>query len=441
MKILFANIPWWESDKDALRQGIRAGSRWPFTRHAFHRPDAFEFGGYLPFPFFLGHAATHTKMLLPDSDVEIRDSIARGESEKVFCDYIASSRPDWVVLETATPALEHDCQFIAELGLNMPKTKVVLCGPIDEKKYEELFWRYENIHAIVEGEYDKQIAKSIGLKDRRVIKHDLLTTNEMNSAPPPMWDEACATHYWDACPKGQKSPQLQLWASRGCPYKCCFCVWPAVMTGHDPDGTKPRAVRHYSAAYVERHIRQRLVLHPYQSIYLDDDTFNLQDRHVLEICAVMNGIGLPWSAMCRADTIKKETWLAMKESGCFGVKIGFESGSQYVIDHIVNKKLDLKEAEETCKWLQSIGINIHTTWTVGLPGETKEQQALTLNTIERFYRLGVHTTHQLSGTAVVDGTPLDRIAHGEKLSKYDGATPDGFVPMSDGQRKIESMRE
>ena len=79
----------------------------------------------------------------------------------------------------------------------------------------------------------------------------------------------------------------------------------------------------------------------FNTIYFDDDTFNLGNRHVLNMCEVMRKINKPWAAMCRADTIKMETWKVMKDSGCFGVKLGFESGNQFVVDKIVNKHLDL----------------------------------------------------------------------------------------------------
>lgn len=71
------------------------------------------------------------------------------------------------------------------------------------------------------------------------------------------------------------------------------------------------------------------------SIYFDDGTFNIGNRHVERMSAVMRKIGLPWSAMCRADTISLDLWTAMKDSGCVGVKLGFESGNQYVVDKIV----------------------------------------------------------------------------------------------------------
>jgi hypothetical protein len=75
-----------------------------------------------------------------------------------------------------------------------------------------------------------------------------------------------------------------------------------------------------------------------------------------------------------------------------------------------------------------------------LPGETKEQQAETLKMIDDMYQFKCHTTHQLSGTATVDGTPLDAISKGAHLEKYDAATNEGFFATPDGQLKIERMK-
>jgi radical SAM superfamily enzyme YgiQ (UPF0313 family) len=167
---------------------------------------------------------------------------------------------------------------------------------------------------------------------------------------------------------------------------------------------------------------------------------NLGDKHTIGIAEAMNRIGLPWSAMCRADTVKLSTWDAMKDAGCFGVKIGMESGSQQVIDQIVNKKLDLADIENRIlPYLKGIGLKVHTTWTVGLPGETPAQANETLRMIERLYAKGLHHTHQLSGTATIEGTPLDSIAQGKSLKAYPGASNEGFSIDGDGQKKIEVL--
>ena len=445
LKILFSNPPWWmASDDGTLRMGIRAGSRWPFTRHAVHQPDSFRFGGYLPFPFFMGYAASHTKADFPHAEVILRDSVARGESYEAYFAAVAQMAPDWLFLETATPAWKHDEQLITFLWAAFPKMRLILGGTLDCDQADAILSRHLNVAAIVRGEYDKQVSKVIRGEAQGLLSHDLLTVEQMNAAPDPMFDEECATHYADGCPKGQKFPQLQVWTSRGCPYRCCFCVWPAVMTGNDPDGTKPRAVRSYSPEYLERFLTARLKVaadagQPYQSIYLDDDTFNLTNKHVEAIAPVMKRINLPWSAMCRADTLKPENWQLMFDSGCFGVKIGCESGSQDVIDTVINKHLNLHDVE--FKWLpllKKIGFTVHTTWTEHAPGETEIQRRMTHEMIARLYRNGLHDTHQLSSMAVHDGTPLHTMLATGPLRKYPGLKAEaGYQPTSDGQLGIE----
>lgn len=445
MKILFSNPVWWsKGEHGELRAGIRAGSRWPFSVGTRSKPDQPAYGEYLPYPMFLGFAASWCQREFPDAEVVLRDSLARRESYATFLEYIAAFKPDFVVVETATPSWEHDrhvCKLIQEAHND---AKIIITGTITTTRHGEInalgYWA-------VKGEYEKGVCEVIRdyqkpqYRGPFTVEHMLLTAEEMNAAPYPMYDERYALAYLDSCPTGQEQPELTVWTSRGCVFKCCFCAWPAVMTNDDPDGNKARKMRFYSPEYVEGWIRSRLAMNPgIQSIRLDGDTENMGDKHTLGICAAMKRIGLPWSAMCRADTVSLSTWDAMKDAGCFGVKIGMESGSQRVVDEIVNKKLNLADINgRILPHLKSIGLNVHTTWTVGLPGETYSEANETLHMIEWLYTHGLHKTHQLSGTATIEGTPLDSVARGEKLKAYPGATNEGFSVSGDGQSKVESM--
>jgi radical SAM superfamily enzyme YgiQ (UPF0313 family) len=388
---------------------------------------------------FAGFAASWCQRAFPDAQVVLRDSLARRESYETFLNYIASWRPDFVVIESATPSWDHDkhvCRLINEAH---PDAQIIITGTITTTRHQEIS---DLGYYAVQGEYEKGVALIIGSpKMAKVIPHMLMTSEEMNAAPYPMYDEKYALTYFDACPTGQESPELVLWTSRGCPYKCCFCAWPAVMTNNDPDGASPRKVRYYTPEYIEGWARHRIAQNPgIKSIRLDDDTMNLGDKHTLGIAAAMKRIGLPWSAMCRADTVKLSTWNIMQDAGCFGVKLGMESGSQRVIDQIVNKRLDLADIESRIlPYLKSIGLKVHTTWTVGLPGETPQEANETLRMIERLYSAGLHQTHQLSGTATIEGTPMDSIAQGKSLKAYPGATNEGLLISGDGQAKVEFM--
>lgn len=73
MKILFSNPPWWDINDNSVRGGIRAGSRWPFTQPVRSRPDHSVWGEYVPYPFFMGYAATYTARAT-GAKVRLRDS-------------------------------------------------------------------------------------------------------------------------------------------------------------------------------------------------------------------------------------------------------------------------------------------------------------------------------------------------------------------------------
>jgi radical SAM superfamily enzyme YgiQ (UPF0313 family) len=410
---------------------VRAGSRWPFTFMLPTPPD-FTNTNLQPYPFFMGYATTYVAKHTA-ADVVFRDSIALRESYDRYYAYLRQEKFDYIVIESASPSWDHDRELIIEIKRLLPETRIVVTGPITSMGVSLL--DAAPIHACARGEYEKGVTRIIEGAEG-VVDFDLLTVEEMNQAPFPYYDAVIAHRYFDHNPKGQLAPHAQVWSSRGCPYKCIFCVWPATMTGNDPDGTKKRTVRHYSADYMEAFLTELVQKYRYRSIYFDDDTFNLGDKHVERMCAVMRKIGVPWAAMCRADTSRMELWREMKESGCFGVKIGFESGNQSVVDNIVNKRLDLEYARSAVVELKRLGVSVHGTFTYGLPGETLEQMRDT-----KRYRdsLGLDTCQE-SGCAEIEGTPLHSLSS-HALAKYSGAKlDDGYIREVDGRVKYEMLR-
>lgn len=445
MKVLFSNPPWWVGkqklhDEDGVLRdfytgGVRAGSRWPFTKLMRSSPDRYQYADYTPYPFFMGYAATYLQKAIPDVQVRFRDSIAIKESYKKWIQYVQREAPNYFVFESASPSWEHDSALLLKLHKHFPQMKIVVTGPIvaNAKK----IMHEVPVHACIKGEYEKGIVRVLE-GEEGILEHDLLTKKEMNDAPFPWYDELHALRYWDGCPHGQVPPHAHVWSSRGCPYKCIFCVWPATMTGNDPDGLSRRTVRHYTPEYMEAFLTELVSKYNYQSIYFDDDTFNLGNRHVVKMCEVMQKINLPWSAMCRADTIKMETWKLMKDSGCFGVKLGFESGNQRVVNQIVNKHLDLEYSKGVVHHLKEIGMTVHGTFTYGLPGETKEDMMDTKSFIASL----PFDSIQESGTAEIEGTPLSTLSEKGYLEAYEGAVIDeSYQRDSNGSQKWQKLSE
>ena len=442
MKILFSNPPWWVTPKPlhiplfGARKvewhGVRAGSRWPFTQPGKARPDRHVFGDYVPYPFFMGYASTYVAART-GAEVVMRDSVVMKESYKSYFRWLDRQTFDYIFIESASPSWEHDVLLLREIKRRKPAARLVVTGPIATMGPRIL--EQAPIVAAIKGEYEKGAVKVVNGAEG-IVDFDLLSVEEMNAAPFPYFDEVIAAKYCDSNPKGTLFPQAQVWSSRGCPYKCIFCVWPAAMTGNDPDGTGKRSVRQYSADYMEAFLSELTRRYKFGSIYFDDDTFNIGNRHVERMSAVMRKIGLPWSAMCRADTISLDLWQVMKDSGCFGVKLGFESGNQYVVDKIVNKHLDLDYASEVVAEIKRIGMTVHGTFTYGLPGETPEQMQ---DTKRYLHSLGLDTWQE-SGTAEIEGAPLHTLAHKGSLGKYEGAQIDhDYQRAKDGNVKFQEL--
>lgn len=429
MKILFANPPWFEVDakNGNLRKGVRAGSRWPNTFPARSKHDQFTEGVYAPYPFFLGYAASYAARET-GVDVILRDSIVRHEGYQNFYNYVRAEQFDFIFIESATPCWDHDAGVIRKIHGYSPNSKIIVCGPITTTRGAEILASLP-VTACIVGEYEKGSVRVIN-GATGLIPFEMLTKEEMNAAPTPMMNPEEAWRYFDACPHVPTLPQAHVWSSRGCVYACRFCSWPSTMTNNDPDGTGRRTVRHYTAEYMEAFLQDIVGRFGFRSIYFDDDTFNLGNKHVERMCGVMRKVGRPWSAMCRADSSTPAIWKLMRDSGCYGVKLGFESGNQQLVDTVINKGLDLAEARKTVIYLRKLGMTVHGTFTYGHPGETKEQMQET----RRFIRSMPLNSWQESGTALLDGTPLGADAAAGKLGE-------GFSREIDGNLKFNAIRE
>jgi len=101
-------------------------------------------------------------------------------------------------------------------------------------------------------------------------------------------------------------------SSRGCPYRCTFCLWPDVLYGHQFRARSPQNV----VAEIEQAVRR----FGHDEIYFDDDTFTIDRQRVLDICRLIRERGLEkemeWIAQCRVDTVDREVLEAMKAAGC-----------------------------------------------------------------------------------------------------------------------------
>jgi hopanoid biosynthesis associated radical SAM protein HpnJ len=194
-----------------------------------------------------------------------------------------------------------------------------------------------------------------------------------------------------------KHPYVSLYTGRGCRSQCTFCLWPQTVGGHR---YRTRSVEHVlgEMALIPRYFPQ------VREVFFDDDTFTDDRPRAEEIARGMGRLGLTWSCNAKAN-VPYETLKVMRDNGLRLLLVGYESGNQQILTNI-KKGVKQERARQFTKDCHKLGITIHGTFIVGLPGETKE----TIEETIRFAKeINPHSL-QVSIAAPYPGTALYRQA-------------------------------
>lgn len=192
-------------------------------------------------------------------------------------------------------------------------------------------------------------------------------------------------------------PYVSIYTGRGCRSRCTFCLWPQTVGGH-----RYRTRSAQSVIDEVRWIKENMP--EVREIMFDDDTFTDFKPRVEEIARGLGEIGLPWSCNAKAN-VPYDTLKIMKENGLRLLLVGYESGDDQILLNI-KKGLRTDIARRFTEDCRKLGIQIHGTFILGLPGETRETIE---KTIAYAKEINPHTI-QVSLAAPYPGTTLYRQA-------------------------------
>ena len=112
----------------------------------------------------------------------------------------------------------------------------------------------------------------------------------------------------------------------------------------------------------------------FKEINFLDDTFSTDLNRAKLICEeiIRRGLKFPWHPLngMRVDRVDSELFSLMKESGCYKVSFGIESGNQEILDRI-NKGIKLEQVIRAVKLAKKEGFETFGYFMLGLPGETE----------------------------------------------------------------------
>jgi hopanoid biosynthesis associated radical SAM protein HpnJ len=192
-------------------------------------------------------------------------------------------------------------------------------------------------------------------------------------------------------------PYVSLYTGRGCRSRCTFCLWPQTVGGHR---YRTRSVAHV----LEEAALARELFPQMKELFFDDDTFTDDRGRAEAIARGLARLGITWSCNAKAN-VPREVLKVLKHNGLRLLLVGYESGNQQILINI-KKGLRVDRARQFAADCRDLGITVHGTFILGLPGETRE----TIQETIRFAREVNPHSLQVSVAAPYPGTELYRQA-------------------------------
>ena len=334
-------------------------------------------------------------------------------------------RHDLVVVHTSSPTFAGDVKVAEALKAENPSLLVGFVGPKVAVQPERSLLASAAIDFVAREEFDFTVAEvaegrpfasvdGISYRDASgqvVHNADREILEDMDRLPfvtPVYKRDLRAEDYYIGY---LLHPYLSLYTGRGCRSRCTFCLWPQTVGGHR------YRTRSVASVLAEAELVREL-FPQVKELFFDDDTFTDDRGRAEEIARGLGRLGITWSCNAKAN-VPRETLQVLKDNGLRLLLVGYESGNQQILINI-KKGLRVDRARRFAADCRELGITVHGTFILGLPGETKE----TIEETIRFAREVNPHTIQVSIAAPYPGTELYRqaIENGWLPDDDDGAT-------------------
>ena len=318
---------------------------------------------------------------------------------------------DLVVVHTSTPSFANDVKVAQAMKDQNPRLKVGFVGAKVAVEPEESLKASTAVDFVGRNEFDftiKEIAEGRtwdhidGLSyrnDAGVIVHnpERATLENMDALPFVTEVYKRDLRIEDYFIGYLKHPYVSLYTGRGCKSRCTFCLWPQTVGGH-----------RYRVRSVDHVVEEiRLAKHYFPQVrefFFDDDTFTDNLPRAEAIAKELGKLGVMWSCNAKAN-VPLETLKVLKDNGLRLLLVGYESGNQKIL-HNIKKGMLIDVAKRFTKDCHDVGVTIHGTFILGLPGETRETIE---ETIKFATEINPHTI-QVSLAAPYPGTFLHKQA-------------------------------
>ena len=329
---------------------------------------------------------------------------------------IIKNKYETIAFYTNTENLQNTIKLQEYIKEILPNCKTIAYGEMP--LYLPKFFKKTKFNAIVSRECDQEIALldffkySLGMLYEQDMRGVILIKNKQlvnckkgEFLPANEWGytnikKVPIQKYFEM----EKKQQVVITVARGCPYNCPYCN-AVLYYGKKERRREPKEIINYINS----------LDYEYFKFFAPD--FTLNEEKAMELCQelIKNKKKIKWSCTTRPDLLKNEELIkCMAQSGCYKIAIGIESVEKEDLKNI-HKRYDNEVIVQGIKLLKKYGIEYKALVMFGVPNQTKESIAYTLDFLNK-YEVNIRPTAY---------TPFYEMNHNmneEQISKYDKRT-------------------
>ena len=294
-------------------------------------------------------------------------------------------RYEWIVLTSSPldrwqcPNLEID-HFI-EIARSMPSERLMIVGA-HGSLYPEGMLERTGARAVIVGEPEEVLLRLISEHDWSGIPGVAFKVNgtvRFNAKAKPLDMAELPIPAFDLIDFGKYRYELLgnrfalFEASRGCPYRCSFCLKVMFEEG----------VRFKPVDRLMDEIDRAVTRFGVRTGYFIDLEFTLNRDRTVAICNRLIEQKYPfiWCCQTRADAVDAELLSRMSRAGCRLIHFGVESGSEHILRN-TKKRIELAAIQKGVRLTQQAGIDAACFFMFGFPGETPRDMEQTISFAE-----------------------------------------------------------
>ena len=308
--------------------------------------------------------------------------------------YLVIEQPDYVAIYVNLMTKINVLEIIKFIKSNnsINKAKIILGGPEIRYNANDLLKHGADYLVIGEGEastlelinkleskneIDFSNVNGIGYKNNEgkiIFTPERTLINNIDELPFPNRGGIEISDYQKAWKTRHGLDAVSVSTMRGCPYTCRWCSRAVYGLTY----------RRRSPEKVVEELRQIKGNYNPDTIWFVDDVFTISHKWLSGFNEELkkSNLKIKYECITRADRMNEEVIKTMKESGCFRVWIGAESGSQKIID-AMDRRVKVERVREMIQLAKKYGIEAGTFIMLGYPGETEKDIEETINHLKK----------------------------------------------------------